>query len=313
MKKVPTGAQNFAEWLIESLYGFLEDIIGPHLVKRTFWLFATIFIFILAANWLSLFPGIGSMGWGHQTPEGFQLDGALLPRRERRRQSHAGDGARVLRSLDRLGPSGSAGRSGSSRSCSRRRARAPGALRVLLTVVFFAAGCLEVISILFRPISLSFRLYGNVFAGESMLETMAQDSEHRLAGADSLLFPRAARRARAGARVHALDRGVHAADLPARAREKDPGPRPRRANVATDAQWGARSSARAEGTIQMVGNLHVGLAALGAAIAVGLIGMKASRRRSDAIPARPRRSWSSRFWPSPSPKRSSSTRSFLVK
>ncbi len=46
-------------------------------------------------------------------------------------------------------------------------------LRVLLTVVFIAAGCLEVISILFRPISLSFRLYGNVFAGESMLETMA--------------------------------------------------------------------------------------------------------------------------------------------
>ena len=39
--------------------------------------------------------------------------------------------------------------------------------------VFFAAGCLEIISILFRPISLSFRLYGNVFAGENMLERMA--------------------------------------------------------------------------------------------------------------------------------------------
>jgi F-type H+-transporting ATPase subunit a len=51
---------------------------------------------------------------------------------------------------------------------------ATGALKALLTVVFFAAGCLEVISILFRPISLSFRLYGNVFAGETMLETMAK-------------------------------------------------------------------------------------------------------------------------------------------
>ena len=48
-----------------------------------------------------------------------------------------------------------------------------GLLRVLLVVVFFAAGCLEVVSILFRPVSLSFRLYGNVFAGENMLETMA--------------------------------------------------------------------------------------------------------------------------------------------
>jgi len=39
--------------------------------------------------------------------------------------------------------------------------------------VFFVVGCLEIISILFRPISLSFRLYGNTFAGENMLETMA--------------------------------------------------------------------------------------------------------------------------------------------
>ena len=35
-----------------------------------------------------------------------------------------------------------------------------------------AAGLLEIVSILFRPVSLSFRLYGNVFAGENMLETM---------------------------------------------------------------------------------------------------------------------------------------------
>src|SRR4051812_17755406 len=41
MRKIPTGAQNFAEWLVESLYNFLQDIIGSHLVERTFWLFAT--------------------------------------------------------------------------------------------------------------------------------------------------------------------------------------------------------------------------------------------------------------------------------
>ena len=57
MTEVPGPAQNLMEWLIESLYGFLESIIGPHLVKRTFWFFATVFIFILAANSISLFPG----------------------------------------------------------------------------------------------------------------------------------------------------------------------------------------------------------------------------------------------------------------
>jgi len=34
-------------------------------------------------------------------------------------------------------------------------------------------GVLELVSILFRPVSLSFRLYGNIFAGENMLESMA--------------------------------------------------------------------------------------------------------------------------------------------
>ena len=48
-----------------------------------------------------------------------------------------------------------------------------GALKALMVVIFMAVGLLEVISILFRPISLSFRLYGNIFAGEAMLENMA--------------------------------------------------------------------------------------------------------------------------------------------
>jgi F-type H+-transporting ATPase subunit a len=39
--------------------------------------------------------------------------------------------------------------------------------------VFFCVGVLELVSILFRPVSLSFRLYGNVFAGETMLEAMS--------------------------------------------------------------------------------------------------------------------------------------------
>ena len=43
-----------------------------------------------------------------------------------------------------------------------------------MVVVFFAAGCLEVISILFRPVSLTFRLYGNIFAGENLMEAMAR-------------------------------------------------------------------------------------------------------------------------------------------
>ena len=48
-----------------------------------------------------------------------------------------------------------------------------GFMKLLMIFVFLAVGVLEVVSILFRPISLSFRLFGNIFAGENMLETMA--------------------------------------------------------------------------------------------------------------------------------------------
>ena len=39
--------------------------------------------------------------------------------------------------------------------------------------LFFAVGLIEIVSILFRPISLSFRLFGNVFGGENLLHSMS--------------------------------------------------------------------------------------------------------------------------------------------
>src|SRR6266853_3520832 len=68
IKPIPSGAQNFWEWLVEGLYNFLEGIIGRELVSKTFWFFATIFIFILVVNWFGLVPGVGTIGWGHTDP-----------------------------------------------------------------------------------------------------------------------------------------------------------------------------------------------------------------------------------------------------
>src|SRR5881394_667218 len=70
VKPIPSGIQNFWEWLVESLYNFLEGIIGRELVRKTFWFFATIFIFILFVNWFGLIPGIGTVGWGHHDATG---------------------------------------------------------------------------------------------------------------------------------------------------------------------------------------------------------------------------------------------------
>src|SRR5947207_14303941 len=48
-----------------------------------------------------------------------------------------------------------------------------GIVKILMIIIFFMVGWLEVVSILFRPVSLSFRLFGNIYAGESILEAMS--------------------------------------------------------------------------------------------------------------------------------------------
>ena len=125
MAQVPGGAQNFLEWLVESLYGLLESIIGRHLVERTFWFFATIFIFILAANWVGLIPGVGTIGWGHHTAAGFRRRAALVQGSQRRSQHDAGHVAGVLCVLDRVGLPGSGNRGRGSTSSLRPRGTPP--------------------------------------------------------------------------------------------------------------------------------------------------------------------------------------------
>ena len=173
MKQVPDGAQNFLEWLIGGLYSFLEGIIGSHQVKRTFWYFATIFIFILSANWFGLIPGVGTIGWGHETAEGFKIDEPLF------RGANADLNLTLAMALMffacwLIWAIQEVGLSGFLKELFAPKGETAGLLKVLMVFVFFAAGCLEIVSILFRPVSLSFRLYGNVFAGETMLETMSK-------------------------------------------------------------------------------------------------------------------------------------------
>src|SRR4029450_11124134 len=54
MTAVPGRAQNFLEWIQGAVSDFLESGLGRHLLQKTFWFFGSVFIFILAANWISL-------------------------------------------------------------------------------------------------------------------------------------------------------------------------------------------------------------------------------------------------------------------
>jgi F-type H+-transporting ATPase subunit a len=173
MKQVPDGSQNFLEWLVAGLYDFLKGIIGQQLVKRTFWFFATAFIFILSANWLGLLPGASTIGWGHQTPNGFKIDepifrGANADLNLTLAMSLVFFGCWFVWALQEVGPIGFL------KELFAPKGETAGVMKALMVVVFLGVGCLEIISILFRPVSLSFRLYGNVFAGENMLEAMSK-------------------------------------------------------------------------------------------------------------------------------------------
>lgn len=175
---VPDGAQNFWEWLLEGVYGLLEGILGADLVKKSFWFFATIFIFILATNWFGLIPGVGTIGWGVPAPSGslpLSLEEVTNPllRGGNADLNMTAAMAMIFCVLWLVWGLQANGLKGFILHLFGPKGDSTGLLKALMVVVFIFVGCLEVVSIAFRPISLSFRLFGNIFAGENMLESMS--------------------------------------------------------------------------------------------------------------------------------------------
>ena len=174
---VPSGLQNFAEWVVESLVDFLSGILGEKLARKTFWFYGSVFIFILAANWFGLIPGVGSIGWGHETAHGFHVSHPLL------RGANADLNMTLALALFFFGlwlywSVQANGVGGFLSHIFVYHGEATGGMRLLLLLIFFLVGFLEVISILIRPVSLTFRLYGNIYAGESLLEMMLHLGGH---------------------------------------------------------------------------------------------------------------------------------------
>src|SRR5260221_4419241 len=62
MQLVPSGPQNLFEFVVETLYNTFEGVVGRHMIAKVFHLLATLFISILAVNWIRLFPGVGTIG-----------------------------------------------------------------------------------------------------------------------------------------------------------------------------------------------------------------------------------------------------------
>jgi F-type H+-transporting ATPase subunit a len=62
MNLVPTGIQNFFEMIIEALYNMVVGTAGEKHARRFFPVIATIFLYVVAANWFGLLPGVATIG-----------------------------------------------------------------------------------------------------------------------------------------------------------------------------------------------------------------------------------------------------------
>jgi len=172
LKEIPDGAQNFWEFLVETLHDFLAEIVGADLIKKTFWFFATIFIFICFTNWFGLVPGVGTIGRGIHTANGFEVTEPLL-RGGNADLNMTFAMAMIFMLLWFVWALQSNGIWGFVLHIFGPKGDNQGFMKYAMIIVFFAVGLIEVMSISFRPISLSFRLFGNIFAGENLMDAMS--------------------------------------------------------------------------------------------------------------------------------------------
>lgn len=212
MKVVPSGLQNAMEAIVEYLFGLAESVAGRAAVTYFPWV-ATIFLFVVISNWSGLVPGVGSIGVFHTkehaaeekepAKEGEGGHGFLLDQ-----QLAMVDGSPVLIQAADAAAAAVAAEAGEHGKFVPLL-RAPSAdLNVtfalaIATMVMVQihgvralggsyfrkfwntsghgfmkginifVGILEIISEFSRIIAFGFRLFGNIFAGEIVLATMA--------------------------------------------------------------------------------------------------------------------------------------------
>lgn len=152
---VPSPLQSIGELVVGGLYDFFASVVGKY-ASLFFPLLASIFLFVLTANWVGLLPGVGTVGFfGHEkefTPLfrgptadlNTTLALAIVAVIAIQYFGFVTVGHRyTLRFINIKNP------------------------------IHFFVGLLEIISELSKVISFAFRLFGNIFAGEVLLAVMA--------------------------------------------------------------------------------------------------------------------------------------------
>lgn len=153
----PGSTQNIAELVVGGAYDFVENTLeNSALAQRYFPVLMTIFLFILTMNWISLLPGVGSVGLieGHGdashlvpffSPPGTDLNITI---------------AFSLIAMVMIQFAGIA---------ALGLFKYGGKFINFSSPLAFVVGLIELVSEIGRLISFAFRLFGNIFAGKTML------------------------------------------------------------------------------------------------------------------------------------------------
>ena len=175
--RAPRGLLNFFESILETLFGYFDTVTGDRQKTLRFLpLIGSLFLFILVSNWIGLLPGIGSIGRyllhnGHVElipvfrPANTDLNMTLAMSLIVVITSHVLGIAMIgffkyANKFIKLGDLWHGLKSFKP-------------MDIAVAFIEFGVGLLEVISEVAKLLSLSLRLFGNIFAGEVLLTVLA--------------------------------------------------------------------------------------------------------------------------------------------
>lgn len=173
IKEIPTGIQNFFEMIIETLLGYFDQVTGDRKKSVRFLpLIGTLFLFILVSNWIGILPGVGSIGI-HKHNEFIPLfRSANTDLNLTLAMAIFGVIAAHVIGIFTVGFFKYFNKFIKlSDVWHAFKSKKP--MIIFTALIEFMVGFLEIISEVAKMVSLSLRLFGNVFAGEVLLTVLA--------------------------------------------------------------------------------------------------------------------------------------------
>lgn len=172
---VPKGVHNFIETIIEFALAEVDKVTQDKKKTRLFFpLVATIFFFVLFSNWLGQLPGTGSLTIYGQLHGHWEWIPLLRPATSDLNMTLAIALVAIL-STHLAGLTGVGVINHISKFLNLRgiiKAIPKGPMAILIAVVEFFIGLIELVGEFAKTLSLSLRLFGNIFAGEVLMTVM---------------------------------------------------------------------------------------------------------------------------------------------